>query len=136
MKYLLDTNVCIDAMRGRVEVVGKLASLSPDDCAISTVSVFELEAGARKSRKPEQELRKVRRLVEALVVCSWDRDAAKEAARIRVSLESTGSKIGAYDTLLAGHAKALDMILVSDNVGEFSRVKGMGLENWRIPNPG
>jgi len=45
MKYLLDTNVCIDAMRGRDEIVGTLAALSPDDCAISTVSLLELEAG-------------------------------------------------------------------------------------------
>lgn len=131
MKYLLDTNVCIDAMRGRDEIVGTLAALSPDDCAISTVSLFELEAGAHKSRDPESELQKVGLLCATLIVCPWDEEAAKESARIRVELETGGEKIGAYDTLLAGHARALGVLLVTANVKEFSRVEGLEVENWR-----
>lgn len=131
MKYLLDTNVCIDAMRGRDEVVQNLTSMSPDDCAISTVSLFELEAGALKSNKPENELRKLSLLSDTLILFPWDKNAAKEAARIRFDLESTGRTIGAYDTLLAGHAIALGIILVTDNLKEFSRVEGLVIENWR-----
>jgi tRNA(fMet)-specific endonuclease VapC len=131
MRYLLDTNVCVDAMRGRREVVKKLLSLSPDDCGISTISVFELEAGARKSNHPEQELRKVRAMADTLVVYSWNYEAAQEAARIRAELETSGMKIGAYDTLISGHATALGLTLVTDNTGEFSRVARLNLENWR-----
>ncbi|NOX99488.1 MAG: type II toxin-antitoxin system VapC family toxin [Verrucomicrobia bacterium] len=131
MKYLLDTNVCIDAMRGREEVVARLMSMSPDDCAISTVSMFELEAGARRSRDPESELGKVSFLCGTLNVLSWNEEAAKAAAEIRVDLETAGRKIGAYDTLLAGHALALGLVLVTDNVKEFSRVEGLVVENWR-----
>lgn len=131
MKYFLDTNVCIDVMRGRDEVVGRLESMSPDDCAISTVSLFELEAGARKSNQPENELRKVSLLSDTLILFPWDKAAARASAKIRFDLESTGWVIGAYDTLLAGHAMALGLVLVTDNIKEFSRVDGLIMENWR-----
>lgn len=131
MRYLLDTNVCIDVMRGREEVIARLRSMSPDDCAVSTVSMFELEAGARKSRDPQVELQKVSLLCDTLNVLPWNESAAKAAARIRVDLEADGRKIGAYDTLLAGHALALGLVWVTDNVKEFTRVEGLLLENWR-----
>jgi len=131
MRYLLDTNVCIDVMRGRGDVVHALASLSPDDCAISTVSLFELEAGARKSLHPETELGKVGLFCAVIAALPWTEKAAKESARIRAGLESSGNKIGAYDTLIAGHALALGYTLATDNVNEFSRVAGLEVENWR-----
>ncbi|MFK5921280.1 MAG: type II toxin-antitoxin system VapC family toxin [Verrucomicrobiota bacterium] len=131
MRYLLDTNVCIDVMRGREEVIAQLRSMSPDDCAISSVSMFELEAGAHKSRDPQAELQKVSLLCDTMSVLAWNESAAKAAARIRMDLETDGRKIGAYDTLLAGHALALGLVWVTDHVKEFTRVEGLLLENWR-----
>jgi len=131
MRYLLDTDTCIDAMRGRVDVITRMKALSPADCGLSAISFFELEAGARKSRLPERELEKVRALRDTLVLVSWDRAAAAEAARIRVGLERAGRKIGAYDVLLAGQAMALETTLVSSNVSEVERMNGLVVETWR-----
>ena len=131
MKYLLDTNVCIDAMRGRSEVVSRLRSMSPDDCAISTVSLFELHSGALMSARPLEDGRKVSMFTETFVLLPWDSEAARYAAGVRRNLESLGLRIGACDTLLAGHALALGIPIVTDNVREFGRVTGLKVENWR-----
>jgi tRNA(fMet)-specific endonuclease VapC len=131
MKFLLDTNVCIDALRGRSEVVHHMATASPDECAISAISLFELECGARKSKSPKAELSKVYRLIDPMLVLAWDQDAAVSAAKIRADLERIGMKIGAYDTLLAGHAVSLGLTFVTSNLCEFERIENLSLENWR-----
>ena len=58
--------------------------------------------------------------------------AAEHAARVRAYLESLGTPIGPYDTLLAGHALSLSLIVVTANVTEFSRVPGLAVENWHV----
>ena len=136
MIYLLDTNVCVDVLRGRTDVTERLRQLSPDDCAVSSISVFELFSGARKSMDPSGEAAKVQRLAHTLVLRSFDVEAADRAASVRWELEQRGEKIGAYDTLLAGHALALGLIYVTDNTKEFARVPELTVENWRItPSP-
>ena len=132
MLYLLDTNVCIDALRGRPEVVDRLRQLSPDDCAVSSITAFELLAGAKKSADPAGEIAKVHTFLGAVVLEPFDAVAAECAASIRSQLDRRGERIGAYDTLIAGHALALGLICVTDNVGEFSRVDGLVVENWRM----
>jgi len=131
MVFLLDSNVCLDLMRGHPNVVAAFRKVSPDDCAISAVSVFELRSGAGKSQNPSRELDRVERLRKPLIELPWDVAAASCAAQIRCTLEAKGQEIGAYDTLLAGHAVVLNLTLVTDNVGEFSRVEGLSVENWR-----
>jgi tRNA(fMet)-specific endonuclease VapC len=65
----------------------------------------------------------------------FDSAAAAEAAKIRASLEAMGQPIGPYDTLLAGHAMSLQLVLVTNNTREFSRVVGLALENWQATTP-
>ena len=89
-------------------------------------------SGAMKSHEPIGESAKVKRLIETLVGMAFDEVAAEHAASVRFALETRGTKIGTYDTLLAGHALALGLICVTDNTKEFSRVDGLTLENWRI----
>jgi len=131
MRFLLDTNICIDLLRGRKDVVNRFSALSPDDCAISSITSFELMSGALKSRNPEAELRKVRLAVDTLLEMPFDHEAAQRSAEVRAKLESEGQKIGAYDTLLAGQALALGLAMATNHVGEFSRVPGLPVENWR-----
>lgn len=131
MKYLLDTDTCVDVLRGREDVIAKLQRRFPDDCAVSSVTLFELLSGALKSRDPKSSAAKVRRFVDALTLAPLDDTAADWAAKVRSNLEIQGAKIGAYDTLLAGHALALGLTLVSGNTQEFSRVRGLEIENWR-----
>jgi tRNA(fMet)-specific endonuclease VapC len=133
MKYLLDTNVCIRAMRGDPEVTARLARVAPDDCGVSTVSVFELFAGVRRCRDPQREGAKVVAFLQPLHVVPFDWDSALRTADIRWELEKNGCKIGPYDLQLAGQALVLDVTLVSHNLREFRRVGGLRLEDWELP---
>jgi tRNA(fMet)-specific endonuclease VapC len=133
MLYLLDTNTCIAAMRNHPLVVQRMAAQSPGDCAISAITGYELYTGVAKCAQPAKERSKVDLLLAVLSELPFDADAAREAARIRAALESQGNMIGPYDVLLAGHALAAGLTLVTDNTGEFARVAGLSLENRKMP---
>lgn len=134
MLYLLDTNLCIAAMRNDAIVLQRLSALSPADCMISTITTYELYTGIEKCADPAKELRKVKQLLDTVGELPFDNQAAREAARIRALLERQGRMIGAYDVLLAGHALSAALTLVSANTAEFSRVPGLSLENWQSPS--
>src|SRR5688572_28953983 len=119
MRYLLDTNACIQAMRGIRNVVDRLQACSPSDCAVSTITSFELFTGVRKCRNPDLERAKVQMLLGSVSHLEFDSNAAQEAATIRFDLESKGQRIGPYDLLLAGQAVAGKLTLVTNNVREF-----------------
>src|SRR5579859_7315267 len=121
MRYLLDTNICIAAMRGAALVVRHLNSVPPDDCAISTITAYELFTGLAKCAAPQQESTRINLLLSTVHELVFDGQAAREAGQIRAHLESQGCMIGAYDVLLAGHARAAGLTLVTDNTAEFQR---------------
>ncbi len=131
-RYLLDTNTCIAVMRSHPLAVQRLAAVAPGDCAISSVTAYELYTGVEKCAKPAQERSKVELLRTTVWEMPFDPDAAREAARVRALLESRGKVIGPYDILLAGQALARSLVLVRANTREFSRVPGLTLENWMI----
>jgi len=132
MTYLLDTNVCIAAMRGNPKVVNELAALSPEDCAVSMVSVFELFAGVVRCNDPEREGRKVATFLEPFHLLPFDWDSALKSAEIRFQLEKAGMKIGPYDLQLSGQSLALDLTLVTHNTREFNRVSGLRIDDWEV----
>jgi tRNA(fMet)-specific endonuclease VapC len=108
-----------------------MGTLPPGDCAISTITSYELYTGVEKCAKPAKERAKVDLLVKTLAELPFEVGAAKEAARIRALLESQGQSIGPYDLLLAGQVLTLSLILVTANTNEFSRVPNLSLENWQ-----
>jgi tRNA(fMet)-specific endonuclease VapC len=130
MTYLLDTNVCIAAMRGNPKVMQGLAARSPEDCAVSMVSVFELFAGVFRCNHPESEGQKFSNFLEPFHLLPFDWHAALKTAEIRFQLEKAGTKIGPYDLQLSGQALSLDLTLVTHNIREFKRVTGLQLEDW------
>jgi tRNA(fMet)-specific endonuclease VapC len=132
MIYLLDTNVCIAAMRGNERVIRRLKACSPEDCAISMVTVFELFAGVFRCRDPQGEGLKVKTFLESFHLLPFDWDSAVKTAEIRCNLERIGTKIGPYDLQLCGQAKALDLTVVTHNTREFQRVEGLRTEDWEI----
>jgi len=134
MIYLLDTNTCIQLMRGHNSVCQHLATTIPDDCAISMVTVFELFSGVEKCSAPEKETNRITRFFEPFHILPFDWDSALKAARVRADLEKTGKIIGPYDIQLAGHALALDLTFVTHNTREFSRVPDLRLEDWQNPD--
>lgn len=132
---MLDTNVCVAAMRKNPPVIQRLSTLVPGDCVISTITAYELFTGVEKCADPERERSKVARLLNTVPQLPFDSVAATEAARIRAELETVGQPIGPYDVLLAGHALVMGLVFVTNNTSEFARVAGLSLENWHVAPP-
>lgn len=130
MRYLLDTNTCIALMRNRSSTLQRVSGVSPAECAVSTVSAYELYTGVEKSAQPVKERAKVDRLLKMIALAHFEIDAAIEAARIRALLESQGQSIGPYDLLLAGQELSTSLTLVTANIREFQRVPGLVVEDW------
>ena len=129
--FLLDTDTCIDVLRGIRSVSQRLQGVSPDDCSVSSITAFELYAGTLLSAHPERERAKVERFLEQITIIAFDRVAARHAASIRVELQRSGSTIGAYDLLIAAEATRSGLVLVSSNKREFERIPNLRLESWR-----
>ena len=130
MTYLLDTDICIGVLRQRPGMVECMSRVSPTDCAISMVTVYELFCGLAKAQDPIRERLKVERFISALIELPLDRASADAAAKVRADLESQGNVIGPYDLLIAGQALAGGLTLVTNNVREFQRVSGLNLQSW------
>lgn len=125
MKYLLDTDTCIAALRGEPEIIDWLQDKAPVDCVVSSVTVYELAVGVAKCRDSRREATKINRFLATVRVMPFDVPAARKAAEIRAGLEKRGVGIGPYDTLLAGQAVAHDLQIVTGNRDEFARVPGL-----------
>ena len=136
MRVLVDTDVCIEILRGNPRVLARVAAGVPDDFGVSTVTVFELFAGAERCRGPAGEARRIGLFLEPLHVLPFDRIAAREAARIRWALERSGRPIGPYDLMIAAQAVALDIPLATHNRSEFGRVAGLRIEDWMADDGG
>lgn len=131
VRYLLDTNICIYiAKRHPPEVLRQFEHLQVGDVAMSLITYGELQFGAEKSRISDQVYKKLERLVELIPVLPLTGTVAKHYGQIRAILEQAGMPIGANDLWIAAHARAEDLILVSNNIREFKRVPGLKLENW------
>lgn len=132
MKYLLDSNVCVDYLTGRYPpVTTRIQGLLPEDLCLSSIVVAELRYGADKSARPRQNHRLLDVLINEIPCRDFDSKAASNYGKVRAALEKKGEPIGPNDMLIAAHALSLGLILVSDNIGEFNRVKGLKLDNWR-----
>jgi tRNA(fMet)-specific endonuclease VapC len=127
--HLLDTDICIFALKRRSKLLEKLVE-HDGHLAISDVTLFELYYGSEKYQEPQARVRQVEDLAARLEVIPFDSQAARSAADIRAVLESKGQIIGAYDLQIAGIARARGLILATGNVREFSRVAGLRVENW------
>ena len=94
------------------------------------VTVYELFCGLAKAQDPAKERQKVERFISAITELPLDRAGAEAAAGIRADLERQGNLIGPYDLLIAGQAMAGGLTLVTNNLREFQRVRGIKLESW------
>lgn len=132
-RYLLDTNILSDLLKNpQGKAAQKISSLLPqerDSLATSIIAAAELRYGAAKSGSPILAGR-VDQLLEAIEVLPLEAKADEHYGRIRAQLEKTGAPIGGNDLLIAAHVLAIDAVLVTDNVREFKRVKGLRVENW------
>lgn len=130
MSYLLDTNTCVYAIKRWPTVISRLQQVSPDDVAISAVTLAELWFGARKSSNPTRTRANVDAFLLPFAVLPFDPEAAEAYAAIRLELERAGQPIGERDLLIAATAVSHGLTVVTHNVAEFARVPGVALEDW------
>lgn len=130
---LLDTNICIYIMNNRPEAVrDKFIQYKLSDMAISSITLFELSAGAHKSAKAAENITRLEQFASLIDVLPFDTLAAQKAGWLRHHLRSQGTPIGDMDTLIAAHALALQLTLVTNNEKEFRRVPELSVENWLL----
>jgi tRNA(fMet)-specific endonuclease VapC len=131
VKYLLDTDICIELIRQRSPgLLQRVMALTPEDLGVSIVSVAELQCGVQRSREPERNQRALDLFLLPFALLDLDYEAAAHYGRIRAQLEAAGSPIGPYDLLIAAQALSRDLTLVTRNVREFARVAGLRVESW------
>ncbi|MDR1513439.1 MAG: PIN domain-containing protein [Propionibacteriaceae bacterium] len=132
MRYHLDTNTCVDFLRGRSEPLrDRLRSQLPREVRIPSMVKAELLFGAARSRDPDGETAKVEAFLDAFVIEPFGGAAARRYAAIRAVLAAQGQVIGPNDLVIAATVLAAEGILVTDNTREFERVPGLALANWR-----
>lgn len=134
MKFLLDTDICINLIRQKLpETLHRLRSCNLGDIGVSTITVAELQYGATRSQRPEQNRQALELFLIPLAFVEFDYEAALAYGRIRTTLETAGLPIGALDQLIAAQAVSRELVLVTNNTREFGRVSGLQIENWTTP---
>lgn len=132
MKLLmLDTNICVELLRGRAaRVFDRLRRIRPDGVAISCITLGELQYGVARSSNPDKHTALLAAFLAPLAILPFDHQAAETYGRVRAELARLGKPIGPLDTLIAAHALALEATLITNNEREFRRVDGLNVENW------
>ena len=131
MRYMLDTNICIYAIKHKPEkVFNKLQEVDPEDVCVSSVTYAELVHGVEKSAAVEKNRLALSMLLANIEIKNFDTDAADCYGKIRADLEKKGTPIEPLDMMIAGHAQSLDLTIVTNNVKEFARVDNLKIENW------
>jgi tRNA(fMet)-specific endonuclease VapC len=130
VKFLLDTDTCIYALKQNGRVIERLLAAAREDVNVSVITEAELRAGAAKSSSPSRTVRAVESFLAPITRLDFTSEDAIAYAVIRSTLERAGTPIGPLDTLIAAQAVARDMVVVSNNEREFRRVTGLKVENW------
>lgn len=131
MKYLLDTNICIYALKNKYpSLTQKLFCIHPDEIAVSSVTVSELEYGAAKSAWGEQTRFRMHMFLAAFTILPFTEQDAVIAGQIRAFLAKKGTMIGPYDIQIAAQGISRGLNVVTHNTREFNRVPQISLEDW------
>ena len=129
---MLDTNIVSDLARNPQGPVAKrIAAVGPDAICVSIITAAELRYGCAKKGSLRL-LAQIEAILSAVQVLALDVPADVEYGGIRSELEAAGQPIGPNDLLIAAHAYALEAVLVTANLREFSRVRGLKVENWMV----
>ncbi|MBO6216510.1 MAG: type II toxin-antitoxin system VapC family toxin [Prevotella sp.] len=127
--YLLDTNICIFALRDKYGVNERLEEIGRQQCYIADVTVMELRFGAYKSERKEENLRIVNNFVSQVNVVPFSA-SIDTFCQEKLRLQSLGTPIEDYDLFIGCAAKVSALTLVTDNVQHLSRIEGLKVENW------
>ena len=129
--FLLDTNICIYIIKKKPQkVLDELRNHDVSEIGISSITLGELEYGANKSSRVEENKFAIAEFVAPLEIIDFNDNAARAYGEIRADLEKRGKVIGPLDMLIGAHALSLECTLVTNNTKEFKRIKGLELANW------
>ena len=132
MKYLLDTCCISDFIKNDKNTVFRLQNTPPNEIAVSTISVMELEYGLLLNPARGKKIRPyIEDIISSVHILPYGLETANYSAAIRAALKKTGKPIGSYDVLIAGIALEHGLILVTANTKEFQRIPKLHIENWR-----
>ncbi|HTY50249.1 MAG TPA: type II toxin-antitoxin system VapC family toxin [Steroidobacteraceae bacterium] len=128
-RYLLDTNICIYLLKGeRTSIIDRVSKCSVGEAVMSSITYAELMFGVAVSSDPGRESKAVARLIDAVPAMPFGAKEAQAYAGIRKA--TPDRKADALDKLIAAHAAALGVVLITNNEGDFSRYPGIKVENW------
>jgi len=129
--YMLDTDICIYIINKRTEtVLRRLHDKKGNGLFISTITLSELEFGIENSGYKEKNRMALLGFLAIMGIKRFDENAARECGIVKKDLKDRGCLIGPMDILIGAHAKSQNMTLVTNNADEFSRIKGLAVENW------
>lgn len=132
MKYLLDTCTVSDFVKGQPGVLARIKATSPHQIVVSSITRMEIDYGLALNSERARRLAPMLDAFFSVTRTVFFEDAdAQATAAIRAALKNKGQPIGAYNVLIAGTGVARGLIVVTSNVGEFNRVGGLLVENWR-----
>ncbi len=131
MRYLLDTNICIEYLRGRnAPLRARMEALAPTDIFICSIVLGELYAGAHKSKDPSRNIQLIEAFLVDITSLLFDDFCAQAFGQIKAELERQGNVIGPYDMQIAAVGLTHGLTVVTHNVNEFSRVAGLSVIDW------
>jgi tRNA(fMet)-specific endonuclease VapC len=130
LKYMLDTNIAIYTIKNKPIEVREAFKQHDGQMCISAVTLMELIYGAEASAAVERNLRIVEGFAARLDVLPFDNGAAAHTGQLRAELRKRGTPIGPYDEMIAGHARSLGLVVVTNNTKQFEHVPGLRLANW------
>ena len=131
MKYMMDTNTCIFFMKNMPKVVAEFTAKRSHGIVISSITASELYFGVHNSSNPQKLAILLANFLVGVPVVDYSATAGDSYGRIRTELKRKSILIGELDMLIAAHAKSLNLILATNNTGEFSRVSGLTIEDWK-----
>ena len=136
MLYMLDTDSVSDLIRGTCPALdARVARARPDDLCISAVTRGELLFGLELKPGAHRLAQLVDRFLQHVRSLPWDDGCAGRFAIVAAALHRSGTPIGSMDAMIAGHAIALDAVLVTNNTRHFSRIPDLRIENWATGAP-
>lgn len=130
LAYMLDTNICIHVMKTYPPAVREKFNAVAEQLCISSITLGELHYGAEKSARCAENLTAIAHFVARLEVLAFDDKAAAHYGQLRAELERAGTPCGPHDMQIGAHARSEGLIVVTNNMREFTRMPGLRVENW------
>src|ERR1700694_4183162 len=130
LTYMLDTNICIHVMKNYPHNLREKFNALAEQLCISSITLGELHYGAERSARRADNLTAIEHFVARLDVLAFEAKAAMHYGQLRAELERAGTPCGPHDMQIGGHARSIELIVVTNNLREFSRMPGVRVEDW------